>query len=133
MRAEERVLIAGDADIVRARQAGRALAAQLAFSPSDLTVIASAISELARNIHSYAGHGEIMVRLVERNGRHGLEVVARDEGPGIHDPSRALEDGFSTAGRLGLGLPGVRRLMDEFRLTSTLGVGTEVTLLKWTR
>jgi serine/threonine-protein kinase RsbT len=133
MHAEQRIPIRTDEDIVRARQEGRALAAQAGFSPSDLTVIASAISELARNIFSYAGRGEIEFRLVERSGQRGIRVVARDEGPGIHDPERALEDGFSTAGRLGLGLPGVRRLVDQFELKSTVGVGTEITMHKWTR
>ncbi len=133
MAAERRIPIRSDADIVRARQEGRALASEVPFSASDLTVIAAAISELARNIYSYAGQGEIELRLVERNGRRGIQVVARDEGPGIHDISLALEDGYSTAGRLGLGLPGVRRLFDEFELKSQPGVGTEVTMYKWTR
>lgn len=133
MPAERRIPIRSDADIVRARQEGRALASEIPFTSSDLTVIASAISELARNIYSYAGQGEIEMRLVERNGRRGIQVVARDEGPGIHDTSLALSDGYSTAGRLGLGLPGVRRLFDEFELKSQAGVGTEVTMHKWAR
>ena len=133
MENERRIPIQSDADIVRARQLGRELAAELEFTPSDLTVIASAISELARNIFSYAGRGEIQLLVVERNGRRGLRVVARDEGPGIRDPELALQDGFSTAGRLGLGLPGVRRLVDQFELNSQVGVGTEITLHKWAR
>ncbi len=131
MPVERRIPIHSDADIVRARQEGRALAAQIPFSASDLTVIAAAISELARNIYSYAGRGEIELLLVERNGRRGIRVVARDEGPGIHDTALALEDGYSTAGRLGLGLPGVRRLVDQFELRSQVGLGTEVTLHHW--
>lgn len=122
-----------DADIVRARQQGREVASQLTFTPSDLTVIASAISELARNIFSYAGHGEIVVGLVERNGRRGVKIVARDEGPGIRDVDLALQDGYSTSGSLGLGLPGVRRLVDEFEIRTQLDVGTEITLRKWAR
>lgn len=133
MEAELRVLINTDSDIVRARQLGREMAAQLPFTPSDLTVIASAISELARNIYSYALEGEIRVAVVERAGRSGIRIVAHDAGPGIHDPERALEDGFSTSGRPGLGLAGVRRLVDQFELTSHVGVGTEITLHKWTR
>lgn len=133
MGVEQRVPIVSDADIVRARQTGRALAAALPFTPSDLTVIASAISELARNIYTYAGHGEITLRVVERGGRQGIQVIASDAGPGMPDPVLALEEGYSTAGRLGLGLPGVRRLVDEFAIKSELGLGTEVTLLKWTR
>jgi serine/threonine-protein kinase RsbT len=133
MHAERRIPIRTDEDIVRARQEGSALAAQAGFSPTDLTVLASAISELARNIFSYAGQGEVELHLLERDGRRGIRVVARDAGPGIHDPERALEDGFSTAGRLGLGLAGVRRLVDQFELKSTVGVGTEITMHKWAR
>lgn len=120
-----------DADIVRARREGRALAAELGFSPVDATLIATAISELARNILIYARRGEILLRQVERDGRRGLVVVARDEGPGISDTGQALRDGFSTSGRLGLGLPGVRRLMDDFEIVSAAGKGTEVTTGKW--
>ncbi len=133
MDGERRIPIVTDADIVRARQQGRELASQLTFTPSDLTVIASAISELARNIFSYAGTGEIRVGLVERNGRRGVMVVAHDEGPGIRDVDLALQDGYSTSGSLGLGLPGVRRLVDEFEINTQVGVGTEITLRKWAR
>jgi len=120
-----------DADIVRARQFGRELASQLSFSPGDLTLISSVISELARNIFSYADRGEIRVSVLQRHGRSGVRIAARDEGPGIHDPCLALMDGFSTSGRLGLGLPGVKRLADEFTMESTVGVGTEIVLVKW--
>lgn len=133
MDAERRIPITTDADIVRARQQGREVASQLSFTPSDLTVIASAISELARNIFSYAGHGEIRVGLIERNGRRGVMVVAHDEGPGIRDVDLALQDGYSTSGSLGLGLPGVRRLVDEFEINTQVGIGTEITLRKWAR
>ncbi|HVH40239.1 MAG TPA: anti-sigma regulatory factor [Gemmatimonadaceae bacterium] len=133
MDVELSIPILTDADIVRARQQGREVASQLTFTPSDLTVIASAISELARNIFSYAGHGEIVVGLVERNGRRGVKIVARDEGPGIRDVDLALQDGYSTSGSLGLGLPGVRRLVDEFEIRTQLDVGTEITLRKWAR
>ena len=133
MDVELSIPILTDADIVRARQQGREVASQLTFTPSDLTVIASAISELARNIFSYAGHGEIVVGLVERNGRRGVRIIARDEGPGIRDVDLALQDGYSTSGSLGLGLPGVRRLVDEFEIRTELDVGTEITLRKWAR
>ncbi|MHB1296912.1 MAG: anti-sigma regulatory factor [Gemmatimonadaceae bacterium] len=133
MDAELTIPILTDADIVRARQQGREVASQLTFTPSDLTVIASAISELARNIFSYAGHGEILVGLVERNGRRGVKIVARDEGPGIRDVDLALQDGYSTSGSLGLGLPGVRRLVDEFEIHTQPDVGTEIILRKWAR
>lgn len=130
---EQRIAIRTDADIVRARQVGREVAGRLPFSEGDVTVIASAISELARNMFAYAAGGEIRVGVVERAGHHGIRVIAQDAGPGIHDKLLALQDGFSTAGRLGLGLPGVRRLVDQFDLRSEVGVGTEVTLVKWAR
>lgn len=133
METELRVPVATDSDIVTARQQGRRLASQLEFSPSDLTVIAAAISELARNIVTYAGRGEIAVRVVEGRGRRGIAVVARDEGPGIPDVTLALQDGFSTSGSLGLGLPGARRLMDEFEIDSAVGRGTTIIMRKWTR
>ncbi|MBB4663578.1 ATP-binding protein [Conexibacter arvalis] len=129
--AEVRVEIASDADVVAARQAGRRLAEALGLGTTDLTLVATAISEIARNITAYAGSGEIVVRPVELNGAHGLEVVARDAGPGIADVERALQDGYTTGGGLGLGLPGARRLMDEFEIVSQPGVGTTVTMTKW--
>lgn len=132
MSAEEvRVAINSDQDIILARQKGRSLAAQAGFSPVDATLIATAISELARNIVSYAGSGEIEVRLVQESGSSGICVTASDHGPGIADVRQALRDGFSTSGSLGLGLPGVRRLMDEFLITSELGRGTTVMVKKW--
>ena len=130
---EQRVVIAADRDIVTARQEGRQLASTLDFSSSDLTVIAVAISEVARNILSYARTGAITLQVVEKNGRRGIMVVAEDAGPGIEDIGLALEDGFSTSGSLGLGLPGARRLMDEFEIHSEVGKGTTVTLRKWAR
>jgi serine/threonine-protein kinase RsbT len=128
---EVRVGIASDDDVVAARQAGRRLAEALGIPRTDLTLVATAISEVARNITTYAGTGEIVVRPVEENGRRGIEIVARDDGPGIADIERALQDGFTTGGGLGLGLPGARRLMDEFRVASKLGLGTTVTMTKW--
>lgn len=128
-----RVSIDRDADIVSARQKGRELASQCGFPVTDLAVIATAISELARNIVRYAMHGEIILRLVEDNGKRGVEVVATDGGPGIPDITRAMQDGYSTSGGLGLGLPGTRRLMDEFEITSDFGKGTVVTVRRWKR
>src|SRR5579863_3623395 len=126
-----RVSIRSDQDIVLARQKGRALAAQLGFSPGDATLIATAISELARNIVSYARKGQITLKMVNSLNRQGILVVAADDGPGIADIRQALRDGFSTSGSLGLGLPGVRRLMDEFEINSEPGRGTIVTVKKW--
>ena len=109
------------------------MAAQAGLSGSDLTVVATAISEVARNIISYAVCGEILLSLIIKNGRHGLVVVAQDEGPGIADIGQAMTDGFSTGRSLGLGLPGARRLMDEFEIVSKPGEGTTVTMCKWRR
>jgi serine/threonine-protein kinase RsbT len=131
--AEARVPIRSESDIVLARQQGRALAAQLALSGTDLTLIAAAISEVARNILIYAGRGEVSLSLVREGRRMGLVVVARDEGPGIADIGQAMQDGYSTGQGLGLGLPGARRLMDEFDLVSEVGIGTIVTMKKWAR
>ena len=125
------VAISSDQDIVAARQRGRALAEELGFSAVDSTFIAAAISELARNIVSYAGKGEITLKTIQNSTRDGILIVAADEGPGIHDIRQALRDGFSTSGSLGLGLPGVRRLMDEFEITSQPGKGTMVAVKKW--
>jgi serine/threonine-protein kinase RsbT len=126
-----RVIIKRDGDIVEARQKGRELAKQIGFSGSDLTLIATAISEIARNIVVYAKQGEISLSIANASGRHGLLVVARDEGPGIPDIERAMRDGYSTGNSLGLGLPGARRLMDDFEISSTVGQGTTVTMRKW--
>jgi len=128
---EERIAIASESDIVTARRRGRELAAEGGFSGSDLTVIATAISELARNIVAYARAGEMTLRVVRRGDRSGLIVIARDEGPGIDDVSLVMQDGFSTGRSLGLGLPGAKRLMDEFEIASDLGRGTTVTMTKW--
>lgn len=129
--AESVVPIASSSDIVTARQQGRALAAAVGFTGSDLTVIATAISELARNIIEYAKTGEIVLSQDDAEGRPAIVIVARDEGPGIADVARALGAGFSTGMGLGLGLPGVRRLMDEFEITSNVGRGTTVAVRKW--
>lgn len=130
---ELRLAIGSDVDIVGARQKGRELAAECGFSLGDQTVIAAAVSEVARNIVLYARSGEILFRTLSDGDRHGLMVVARDDGPGIRDIARALQDGFSTSGGLGLGLPGAKRLMDEFEVVSGPGRGTTVTMKKWRR
>ena len=127
------IRVASDVDIVSARQKGRALAAQAGFSEGDQTVIAAAISEIARNILMYAKRGEIAISLQDGTERIGVVVVASDQGPGILDVGRALQDGYSTSGGLGLGLPGARRLMDELELKSRPGDGTTVTMKKWRR
>ena len=118
-------------DIVAARKAGHQLALQLGFSLTDVTMIATAISEIARNITSYAGRGAVRVTVADRDGRKALVVRAEDDGPGIADIERAMEDGYSTGRGLGLGLPGARRLMDRLIVDSTLGRGTVVEMWKW--
>jgi RNA polymerase sigma factor (sigma-70 family) len=130
---EVRVPIQADADVVAARKQGRELAAQAGFSATELTIIATAISEIARNIVMFAERGEVVVSLVGENSRQGVTVVARDSGPGIPDLKRALQDGHSGYGGMGLGLPGSRRLMDEFEITSEVDKGTTVTMTKWRR
>ncbi|OFV94263.1 MAG: serine/threonine protein kinase [Gammaproteobacteria bacterium RIFCSPLOWO2_02_FULL_56_15] len=133
LKAEIHIPINSDADIVTARQQGRELAQQAGFNGSDLTVISTAISEVARNIVEHARSGEIVLSVANGPGRSGLVVVARDHGPGILDISLAMQDGYSTGKGLGLGLPGTRRLMDEFEITSKPGAGTTVTMKKWRR
>jgi serine/threonine-protein kinase RsbT len=118
-------------DIVDARKAGHLLASELGFSLTDVTMIATAISEIARNITSYAGRGAVRVMVQDREGRKALVVRAEDEGPGIADIERAFEDGYSTGRGLGLGLPGARRLMDRLVIESTLGRGTVIEMWKW--
>lgn len=125
--------IATDEDLIGARQKGRALAEQLGFSSSELTLVATAISELVRNIIRYAKRGEVIFRLIEDSGKLGIVIVAQDDGPGIANVRQALEAGYSTSGGLGLGLPGVRRIMDEFDIVSEVGRGTTVTVTKWKR
>lgn len=127
------ITIERDADIVTARQHGRALAAATGFSTTDQTMIALAISEIARNILCYAQRGTVTLGRLDEAGRRGVLIVARDEGPGIPDIELAMRDGYSTARSLGLGLPGAKRVMDEFELVSTPGEGTTVTMRKWLR
>lgn len=131
MEAEWKVPINSERDIVLARQKGRALATELGFSVGNATLIATAISELARNIVSYAGNGEIVMRVARDSDRTGITIVASDSGPGIADLTLALRDGFSTSGSLGIGLPGARRLMDEFDINSQPGRGTIIKVTKW--
>jgi serine/threonine-protein kinase RsbT len=133
MEAERRLPIRTEHDILTARQCGRELAEEIGFSTSDLTVLVTAISEIARNIVQYAGSGEVTIGVVRDGADRGIAVVATDQGPGIPDVEQAMRDGFSTGRSLGLGLPGARRLMDEFDLDSEPGRGTTVTMRKWMR
>ena len=128
---EIRVPIADDRDLVAARGEGRALAGRLGFSRTDATLIATAISEVGRNILVHAGQGEIELRPAREGNRTGLVVVARDQGPGIRDVGAAMRDGYGTKNGLGLGLPGARRIMDDFRIDTEVGRGTTVAMCKW--
>jgi len=127
------VAIASDSDVVTARQIAREMGGDLGFSSTDLTLLATAISEVARNITTYAGTGEVALRVLRDRdrGREGIEVLASDDGPGIEDVELALQDGYTTGNGLGLGLPGARRLVDEFDLETRPGEGTRVRLVKW--
>ncbi len=131
---EERIVpIRRDSDIVDARQMARNLASEIGFDGSDLVLIATAVSEVARNILKYAGEGRVELAPQESVRKKGLRIVARDQGPGIENVARAMQVGFSTSRGLGLGLPGARRLMDEFDIQSKPGCGTTVTMKKWLR
>src|SRR5215470_7935198 len=115
---EARVPVASESDLIAARRKGRCMAEELGLSPTDATLVATAISELARNIVHYAERGEILIRVVKNGHKYGICIEARDDGPGIADTSLAVQEGYSSSGGLGLGLPGVRRIMDQFDITS---------------
>ena len=133
---EERIAIESDNDVVTARQRARELAAGLDLTSTDQTLLATAISEVARNITTYATRGEVFLSIVRDAGppaREGIRVVARDKGPGIADLDLAMQDGYTSGGGLGLGLPGARRLVDDFHIETAPGQGTTVTLVMWAR
>jgi serine/threonine-protein kinase RsbT len=131
MEDEVRVAITTDADLVIARAEGRAMAERLGFPRPDPTLIATAISEVARNIVVHVGRGEIVLKPFKDADRYGVVVIAIDEGPGIRDVEAAVRDDYSAKGGLGLGLPGARRLMDDFEIISSADNGTKVTMRKW--
>jgi serine/threonine-protein kinase RsbT len=128
-----RVTVESDVDIVAARQQGRTLAGELGFLSTDLTIIATVISELARNIVVYAQKGEIVLSPYSHNDKRGIVIIACDKGPGIPNTMLAMQDGYSTSRSYGLGLPGVKRLVDDFEIISKSGQGTTVTAKKWLR
>ena len=135
METETQTPIHSSADIVTARQRGRSLALELGFNGADVTLIAAAISEVARNIVDHAKQGEILMTSIghPHNGRCGIQIIARDEGPGIRDVAQAMQYGYSTRKGLGVGLPGAKWLMDEFDIASEVGRGTTITMKKWRR
>jgi len=126
--------IESDSDVVTARQRARELAGKLELTSTDQTLLATAISEVARNITTYAKRGEVELTVVrDDSGREGIRVIARDQGPGIENVELALQDGYTSGGGLGLGLPGARRLVDDFHIETAPGQGTTVTLVMWAR
>ncbi|MBP1971465.1 serine/threonine-protein kinase RsbT [Virgibacillus natechei] len=133
MNAQSCVNIHKEWDIVGARQAGRDIAKEIGFGTVDQARITTAISEMARNIYLYADKGQIYLKVANESGKKGLTIISVDTGPGIRDIGQAMEDGYSTSGGLGAGLPGIKRLMDEFDVQSEEGKGTTITTLKWLR
>ena len=132
MRAKEkRIKISEEFDINKASFEGKLLAGTAGFKENEQYMIATAISELARNIFLYALRGEISIKIIENNNKKGLKIIAQDEGSGIKDIGQAMKDNFSNSNGLGLGLPGVKRIMDEFVIDTKIGVGTKITVRKW--
>jgi serine/threonine-protein kinase RsbT len=131
---ESVIPIESDGDVVTARQQARAMASALELTSTDQTLLATAISEVARNITAYAVRGEVVLSVIEDDGgRRGIRVIARDQGPGIENLELALQDGYTSGGGLGLGLPGARRLVHHFEIETAPGRGTKVTLVMWER
>ncbi|SDS41220.1 anti-sigma regulatory factor [Opitutus sp. GAS368] len=128
---EARVEVRSTIDIVTARQQGRELALSLGFSGAEVTLVAAAISEIARNILDHAKRGEVLFSQVQHGNHRGLQVIAQDQGPGIPDIGVAMQYGYSTRRGLGVGLPGAKWLMDDFEITSKVGEGTKVVMRKW--
>jgi serine/threonine-protein kinase RsbT len=124
-------VIRSDLDIVIARTMARDVAKSLGFGAIDQARIATAVSELARNIFLYAGTGNVTVREIDKNSRKGIEIVCEDQGPGIANIDLVMQDGYSTSRGMGMGLPGAKRLMDEFSIRSQENVGTTITCRKW--
>lgn len=133
MESQSFVIIYTEWDIVAARQLGRDEAKKIGFGTVDQARITTAISELARNIYLYAKTGRVEIDQIVKNNKLGIRVIASDEGPGIEDVSKAMSDGYTTSGGMGAGMPGVKRLMDEFYVETESGKGTTITAIKWIR
>lgn len=129
---EKSMTVTSPDDIIQVRKEARLMAEKLGFTKNDQTLIATAVSEICRNVIDHAEKGVVFLNIVNQNPRIGVRIKVTDSGPGIVDLSRALEDGYSTTRGTGLGLPGSKRLMDEFEIDSVPGEGTEVIMLKWT-
>jgi serine/threonine-protein kinase RsbT len=126
-----RLILADESDVGVARRRARKLGEQQGLLANAVEALATAVSEIARNVIVHAGRGELVLGVVHNGGRVGIEAVARDDGPGIPSLEDAMRDGYSTGNGLGLGLPGAQRLVDEFEIRSIVGEGTTVTLRKW--
>jgi serine/threonine-protein kinase RsbT len=133
MEKSKEVGINNSEDIILARQIAREMAKELGFGLADQTRITTAVSELSRNIHHYAGTGRVVIKALSESAKKGIEIIAEDKGSGIPDIELAMQDGYSTNKGLGQGLPGTKRLMDEFGIKSEVGKGTTVTIRKWLR
>ena len=131
MENEINILIESGSDVVVARQTGHTLALELGFSITDAVIISTAISEIARNMVEYAKSGKLKLSWIDQSGKKGIIVVANDNGPGIVNIKKAMQDGYATGNGLGIGLPGTKRLMDEFEIVSRVGKGTKITIKKW--
>lgn len=123
--------VASDKDLVTIREFGRKLAGQIGFESNDQTLIATALSEICRNVLEYAGSGKVTIKPGNRKKSDGLTVIVSDSGPGIEDVNKALQEGYSTGRGMGVGLPGTMRIMDDFSIESKIGKGTTVTMSKW--
>lgn len=128
---EQRMRILKEGDTILAVLAVRELGAQIGMNRGAISALATAVSELTTNVVKYARTGRIMFRAVSRRKQPGLEAVVEDNGPGIADIEGAMTDRVSTGGTLGLGLPGTKRLVDEFELETSLGKGTRIRIVKW--
>ena len=120
-----------EADTVRAIMETKRMARSLGFDDYHCQKIATAVSELVRNIIKYADWGEVIIAPVMQGKKTGMEITIQDKGPGIADLDRAMQDDYSSSGTLGLGLPGVKRLMDEFAISSEVDVGTRIVIKEW--
>lgn len=129
-RVKEITINRGD-DVILAREYAREMAQEIGFDHAEQTQIGTATSELSRNVHQFARNGKVTITTVVRDGMTGIEIVVEDRGPGIADIPQAMQDGFSTNNGLGFGLPGARRLMDEFEIESSVGSGTRIKIQKW--
>lgn len=123
--------IYSDKDIVTVREYARVLAETIGFSTNQRTLIATAVSEICRNIIEYAQYGEVFIETVNKFNRIGITITIEDNGPGISDVNQAMTDGYSTGRGMGVGLPGTKRIMDEFVLQTQLGKGTKIVMSKW--